>query len=269
MKDVPLLSQPKRMENLPDSSIIYDAACGHGSLALIGVAKIQLRLNEDHFYEELVTPTQTIGQLKEFIVPLWGLEEKHVVFQDENGQLLSRQQNLRKLILEGRYKLRIIMKEDVQVTDKEDIKFIFDESDIPRVRLGSVERLFQWLINPCYPSEEYLQEFLYTYRKFISPIMLMDSLINAYQYSLTNTEKNRNTLRTSQMAQAKESYLIQQRIVEVIRTWLIDHQNDFFLSDSSSELLTGIHKFIEILSKQDKALAIELTRLYHQMVNRY
>ena len=289
MKEVPFICNPKLLNGLPKTSIIYGASCGSGSLALIGIGKIQIQY-KDKIYEETIDKTRNIGEIKTFLAPLWGFDSASVVLQDLNSQVLSQQIQLKDLVIEGKTILKMVPKSEVQIGDEEDMKFIFDDCDIPSVKLGSKNQLILWLINPRYSTNEFIETFLITYRMFISPLELIEILIKYFQktdeipikphtkllhnYEKKQQQKQKSSSFSSSNKSSFQLYgyddheiLFKERIIDVFKLWLKNHQCDFFGSKPESvQLLTILHKFIdENVMQYDKEIAFELTRLYHQM----
>jgi hypothetical protein len=148
----------------------------------------------------------------------------------------------------------LVPKSEAALADTQEIKFVFSTEDFPFVKAGRVDKLVEWLIHPEYPNVSFMEEFMLTFRSFMEPTHLLDTLIEKYQESL---------------GQLLGGRVKQLKIIDVVRFWIKEYPTDFFKStESSRKLLSDLHGFIsQVIVKTNRIPGIELSRLYALMVN--
>lgn len=253
---------PTKLEDLT-GKLVFEVSCGVLSLACLGVATIDVEFH-DKKQKSIVTEHMTVAHLKNKLAVHWNVDANSVVVQTKDGLLLSPTDDLRRLITEKACNTFIFVeKVHAKIHDSAQLKFDFNENDFPVVKAGTPEALLAWLTNTRYPIEDYIEDFLISYRKFLDPPQLLSNL--RAKYETFSQDENYSRSDDSQ------TFKIQQdRVLYILRTWITKYHADFFNpTEDSRRLLLDLHDFIEnVIPKYDEKAAIDLTRLYHRMNER-
>jgi len=258
----PFVAEPTKLDAL-SGKLVFEVSCGVLSLACLGVATIDVEFH-DKKQKSIVTEHMTIAHLKAKLAVHWNVDANSVVVQTKDGLLLSPTDDLRRLITEKSCNTFIFVeKVHAKIDDSAQLKFDFNENDFPVVKAGTPEALLSWLTNTRYPIEDYIEDFLISYRKFLDPPQLLAHLFSRYETFSKDENYSRND-------DDKTFQIVQDRVLYILRTWVTKYHADFFNpTEDSRRLLLDLHDFIEnVIPKYDERAAIDLTRLYHRMNER-
>ena len=128
-------------------------------------------------------------------------------------------------------------------TKVEDILYEPDLKDNgrQRIRQGSAKALIDALIFPLEQNINYVQEFLFGYRFFMSSMEILEALIAWY-----NVDCPQDAQKPQMDFWRKSRRAIQNNVVSVLLLWIKHHWQDFL---SDKELTKELNVFIQYLSQ--------------------